>query len=289
MRKKIRAVIMVLLAILLAVSVVMMVRSRVESHNQIAATDEAIKLAGVPDLDAIAMPTAAPSPETSAGPSDAPRASAEPSGVSIPSLTPEERENAYIDALGAIRIDALQTVNKDVTGWLVIPGTRVSYPMVRGADNEYYLNHNWKREKNAAGAVFVDSRIDDPLNGFNTIIYGHNMNDGQMFAALKKYKNAEFFEQHPKVYISTGEEVRVYEIFSVREVTVEIYDGSPYTMEFGGDAAKQTFIDDALKNSLIDCGVVPAADDRVITLSTCVAEGKGYKTRWVVQARSAEA
>ena len=45
--------------------------------------------------------------------------------------------------------------------------------------------------------------------------------------------------------------------------------------------------DDAVKNSVIDCGVTPTVDDRIVTLSTCVAEGKGYGTRWVVMAREA--
>lgn len=284
MSKRVRRIITALLTVMLVVSVGMMARTYAESRRQIAATDEAIRLAGLPDFGSIDELIAAQSPAPSDEPSDVPQTSVLPSPMELPSLTPEEREKVYIDALSAINIDALRAVNRDVAGWLVIPGTRVSYPIVRGSDNDYYLNRNWKREKNAAGAVFIDSRIADPLDGFNTIIYGHNMNDGQMFAALKSYKDAEFFAEHPKVYISTGEDVRVYEIFSAREASLEIYDGSPYTMEFVGDAAKQALIDDAIKNSVIDCGVVPSVGDRVITLSTCVAEGKGYETRWVVMA-----
>ena len=299
MNRKVRGVIMAVLAVMLVVSVGMMAHTYAQSRGQIAATDEAMRLAGLPDfasLDALFGENGAGDELSDAvEPSDAydasaaPRTSVSPSAVFRPSLTPEEREKVYTDALAAIDIDALREANRDVMGWLVIPGTRLSYPMVRGADNDYYLDHNWKRDKNAAGAVFVDSRVADPLVGFNTIIYGHNMNDGQMFAALKSYKDAEFFAEHPKVYISDGEGVRVYEIFSVREVTLEIYDGSPYTMEFDGDAAKRAVIDDAIKNSVIDCGVTPTVDDRIITLSTCVAEGKGYQTRWVVMAAEADA
>lgn len=297
MNRKVRGIIMAVLAVMLVVSVGMMAHTYAQSHRQTAATDEAMRLAGLPDfrsLDALFggdgagdKPSAAPGLPTANETSAAPQTSVLPSPVSVPSLTPEEREKVYTDALTAINIDALREVNRDVVGWLVIPGTKVSYPMVRGADNDYYLDHNWKRDRNAAGAVFIDSRITDPLGGFNTIIYGHNMNDGQMFAALKSYKSAEFFAEHPKVYLSDGEDVRVYEIFSVREVTLELYDGSPYTTEFDGGADKQALIDDAIKNSVIDCGVTPTVDDRIITLSTCVAEGKGYQTRWIVQAREA--
>lgn len=299
MNRKVRGIIMAVLAVMLVVSVGMMAHTYAQSQRQTAATDEAMRLAGLPDfrsLDALFVgdgagdkPSAAPEQPTANETFAAPQASVSPSAVSIPSLTPEEREKVYTDALAAIDIDALREVNRDVVGWLVIPGTKVSYPMVRGADNDYYLSRNWKRDKNPAGAVFIDSRITDPLGGFNTIIYGHNMNDGQMFAALKNYKSAEFFAEHPKVYLSTDEGVAVYEIFSAREVTLELYDGSPYTTEFDGGAAKQALIDDAIKNSVIDCGVTPSVDDRIITLSTCVAEGKGYGTRWVIMAVEADA
>lgn len=297
MSKRVRRIITAVLAVMFVVSVGMMAHTYAQSQRQLAATDEAMRLAGLPDFgaegwaaDELFGLSASDAPEgekpsTSHGASDAPQTSALPSPASVHSLTPEAREKVYTDALAAIDIDALRAVNRDVVGWLVIPGTRLSYPMVLGADNEYYLDHNWKRDRNAAGAVFVDSRITDPLGGFNTIIYGHNMNDGQMFAALKSYRDAAFLVEHPKVYLSDGESVRVYEIFSAREASVGEYYGSPYTTEFEDDASRRALIDDAIENSVIDCGVTPTADDRIITLSTCVAEGKGYQTRWVIQAR----
>lgn len=299
MSKRVRRIITAVLAVMFVVSVGMMAHTYAQSQRQLAATDEAMRLAGLPDFGTedwaadepfglSASDAEGEKPTTSHEASDAPQTSVLPSPASVPSLAPEAREKVYTDALAAIDIDALRAVNRDVVGWLVIPGTRVSYPMVLGADNEYYLDHNWKRDRNAAGAVFVDSRIADPLGGFNTIIYGHNMNDGQMFAALKSYRDAAFLAEHPKVYLSDGESVRVYEIFSAREASVGAYDGSPYTTEFEDDASRRALIDDAIENSVIDCGVTPTVDDRIITLSTCVAEGKGYQTRWVIQAREAE-
>ncbi|MFR0925048.1 MAG: hypothetical protein ACLSGI_10835 [Butyricicoccaceae bacterium] len=38
-------------------------------------------------------------------------------------------------------LPALQQVNSDVIGWIAIPGTEISYPLVQGADNDYYLTH----------------------------------------------------------------------------------------------------------------------------------------------------
>ena len=35
----------------------------------------------------------------------------------------------------------------------------------------------------------------------NTIIYGHNMKNGSMFANIKKFTDQDYFNNHPEVYI----------------------------------------------------------------------------------------
>ena len=60
-------------------------------------------------------------------------------------------------------------------------------------------------------------------------------------------------------------------------------DGETYRLGFGGDSAKQAFLDYCVGQSVIDTGVTPQVWDRIITLSTCT--GRGHETRWVVQAR----
>ena len=47
--------------------------------------------------------------------------------------------------LADINLEALQEVNQDVLGWIALPGTRLSYPIVQGEDNNEYLYHNWKK------------------------------------------------------------------------------------------------------------------------------------------------
>ena len=112
-----------------------------------------------------------------------------------PSATPSPAEDApgtgtREDAPSGMDLSPLQEVNADVVGWTAIPGV-LSYPLLQGGDNAYYLTHAWNGEENAAGAVFLDCRADACLGDFNTLIYGHRMRNGTMFGSLKHYKDAE--------------------------------------------------------------------------------------------------
>ena len=57
----------------------------------------------------------------------------------------EEKQNPLpkvsVDNLKQLDIDALQKVNKEVMGWIIIPRAGISYPLMDGDDNSYYLNH----------------------------------------------------------------------------------------------------------------------------------------------------
>ncbi|MCI7713584.1 MAG: class B sortase, partial [Clostridiales bacterium] len=170
-------------------------------------------------------------------------------------------------------------VNSDVLGWILIPGTAVSYPVVQGTDNDYYLNHTWKKWTSVVGSIFLECHNSRDLSDFNTIIYGHRMNNGSMFASLKNYKKQSWWSDHPCVYITDDSGSHKYEIFAAYEVSTE---GETYRLGFGSDREKQAFIDYCLAQSVIDTGVVPRTYDRILTLSTCT--GQGHATRWVVQA-----
>lgn len=68
------------------------------------------------------------------------------------------------DAPAGMNLSPLREVNADVVGWIEIPGV-LSYPLLQGEDNAYYLSHAWNGEENAAGAIFLDCRADADLNG----------------------------------------------------------------------------------------------------------------------------
>ena len=184
----------------------------------------------------------------------------------------------YADELSRMDFSALREINSDVFGWILIPNTKVSYPLVQGTDNDYYLAHTWRQTKSDVGSIFMEQHCSKDLSDFNTIIYGHRMKNGSMFGSLKNYSNSTYLKQHPVIYITDENGVHAYEIFSVYEANV-----SDLTYRIGSfsDAEKREYINWCLAQSIVDCGVIPTVSDRIITLSTCT--GRGYETRWVVQ------
>ena len=186
----------------------------------------------------------------------------------------------HYDAMREINLTALREVNPDVVGWIRIPDTQIDYPLMQGEDNQYYLERTWKGEPNAAGSIFLEQHCSADLSDFNTIVYGHRMKNGSMFAALKYYNDEAYWKEHPYVYILDDAGVHRYEVFSAYEASVK---GTTYRLAIEEDEVKQKFIDDCSGWSVIETGVEPTICDRMLTLSTCT--GQGYETRWVVQAR----
>ena len=103
----------------------------------------------------------------------------------------------------AIDFGALAAVNGDLAGWLRIEETAVDYPLVQGADNDHYLNHLFDGTANKSGAIFIDSRNDRNFEDQNTLIYGHHMRDGSMFASLVNYKEQAYYDEYPVMLLFT--------------------------------------------------------------------------------------
>ena len=233
---------------------------------------QAEELAGLPDLSDLP-------------PVDVTDGSGEASGSAGADGTEEAPEEVpvwqdpYAQALKDMDFSALRQQNPDVLGWILIPGTRVSYPVVQGTDNSYYLDHTWRGGKNSVGAIFMECRNSSDLSDFNTIIYGHRMNNRSMFGTLSQYKSRSYWQAHPYVYLTDDSGTHRYEIFAAGEVSV---DSDVYRLGLRSDSSRQSFLDSCLALSALNTGVTPHTYDKVLTLSTCT--GNGHATRWVVQA-----
>ncbi len=166
--------------------------------------------------------------------------------------------------------DNLLAMNGDFKGWLTVPGTEVNYPLVQTTDNEYYLHHNFKKEYNDGGAIFIASENSSPLNDENTIIHGHHMRDGSMFASLGKYKDENFLKENNKIYVSTRDNVYEYEIFSVYVITANL---NPYKINFAEKDEYLSYLKELKSNSLFNVDLEEfTPEDKIITLSTCTYE-----------------
>lgn len=184
-----------------------------------------------------------------------------------------------IENLKHLDLEALRKVNKDVMGWIIIPGAGISYPLMDGDDNSYYLNRTWDKEWNTMGSIFLEAECSSKLSDFNTIIYGHNMRNTTMFSNLKKYVKKSYWSAAPYVYLATEKGVYRYDIFAAYEVEV---DGHVFWLDIEDEQLKQMFIDRSLEMSEINTGIVPTTSDKILSLSTCT--GNGHEKRMVVQA-----
>lgn len=174
--------------------------------------------------------------------------------------------------------EGLKEMYEEAEGWILFPDTTISYPVVQGKDNEYYLNHMIDGNVNSAGTLFVEMHNQKGFADQNTIIYGHNMKNGSMFGQLKKYGKEEYYKDHPFFYLYAKDGVWKYEIFSARVVDAA---GSSYTIGFGSDKEYQAYIDQAVRRSMYDTGTVVNTSDRIVTLSTCTGRDSD---RLIVQA-----
>lgn len=176
----------------------------------------------------------------------------------------------------------LDKVNPDIVGWLRLRAVDISYPLVQGEDNDYYLHKTFEREDNIAGCLFLNYENEPDFTDTNTVVYGHNMKNGSMFGKLKQFKEDGVFDRSKYFWIFTKDLIYEYRIFSAMEVNKT---GLTYQTWFRGDEY-QEFLDTALKNSVVDNSDVEVTlDDRVVTLSTCTGNDA---TRFVVIGKLAQ-
>lgn len=283
MEKKIKGVLLGVLIVVFFFSGGTLLYRQVQRARNAQAQQQALELVEISEPDVpLAEPNLPPEfvpqfpdvmPEISPEPLPEPQPTAEPSQE--PRFIDE-----YAKGLLDVELERLQTENEDVIGWIEIPDTPISYPLLQGEDNQYYLNHNWKKEYNAGGSIFMEAKNRPDFENFNTLLYGHRMSDSSMFNSLRHYIDAEYAAQHPRIYIVTKEVVRVYEVFAAMKVTVT---DPVYWLITDQTKYMQKMIDFCIENSEIESKLIPSVDNRFLTLSTCTGLNVS-DDRWVVVA-----
>ena len=98
--------------------------------------------------------------------------------------------------------EGLLNINKDIVGWLYIPDNDViNFPIVKGSNNSYYLNHDYTKKWNGDGAAFVDYK--NNKYSLSKVIYGHNMSLSStkpIFTTIVNWKDEEYFNSHRTLY-----------------------------------------------------------------------------------------
>ena len=170
---------------------------------------------------------------------------------------------------GEIDFDALRKINPDIVGWLYYESTNINYPIVQGKDNDYYLHISFDGTWTLGGTLFADAITEEPFNQFNTIVYGHHMQDHTMFGDIKELKDPEYCKEHPQFELITPEGKYHLKICAFVH---QPSDSAIYTTNFHDEEGKQEYINLIKSLATYITTEEMTDEDRLVILSTCAYE-----------------
>lgn len=183
-----------------------------------------------------------------------------------------------------IDFDKLKATNSDVYAWIKIPDTNIDYAVVQsgpGQSDLFYLDHNIDKQYEFAGMIFSQKQnaldFKDPV----TVLYGHDMKNGSMFADLHNFEDKEFFDEHDTMFVYTPGHILTYTI-----VSAYVYDDRHIMNSF--DFSKKKELKEYISSltsprsivSNVRDGVSVTVKDKILTLSTCTSNNS---QRYLVQ------
>lgn len=272
-RSKLRVVLIVLIAVILAGAAGFSAYKLIGIYSEYHESEVAYR--SINDQFVIAPRT--PNPNATDSVPLAPGGSSGPAQP-VPSFDPSDPNATFDPELWAeagcapigVDFEKLQAVNEECVGWIYIPDTNVSFPVMRAKNNSKYLNRLLDGTRNSAGSIFMDCRCNPDLSDRNVILYGHNMHSGEMFSQLRYYRGKEFFFEHQIGYYLTPD--ADYEITFVVCKTVNA-TGTTYSL-FEDDEALISYLKGARKHAHVTAEFEPEDAERIFTLSTCTNGGE---------------
>lgn len=178
----------------------------------------------------------------------------------------------------------LSSINEEYAAWLLIPDTKVNYPVVYPENNEAYLTETFDGKKKSCGCLFFDA-YKEPLSGRNTIIHGHNMKSGDIFGELKKFLSKDYAEQHPFLYLHRRGKWTEYQLLSVYIVSND--DNTPYETDFKNEDEYKAYLK-AIKSKTIFKTSAESEDEDLLTLSTCHGKEEKLILQFVIEKEGAK-
>ncbi len=225
-------------------------------------------------------------------------------GMSATSSTPAKDEPEIINTTPVVNtplkvnFDKLIEKNPDTKAWIKITGTGVNNVVVQGEDNDYYLKHDFNGNESPSGTVYSSYLNTWDGNDDNTILFGHNMFNGEFFSYLVNYlpndtsrEPIAFYKVHPTIMMATpdgGSET--YKIFAGMLINTQPEYGEVFNFvnktRFATVDDFNRFILDVMDRSWFFTDVDITYGDELLTLSTCCWPlGRKIDTRWVMLAR----
>lgn len=203
-------------------------------------------------------------------------------GASNPSV--EDMTSPSINVSKAdnpIDFTSLRKQNSDIYSWIYIPNTNINYPVLQShIDDNLYLDHDLYQNYSFSGSIYSQICNKRDYSDRVTVLYGHNMANGSMFATLHRFYDSEFFNKNKYIYVYTPDRKLTYEIVSAFE-----YDDRHImnSFDFSDDEVFSDYLD-MIENphsvSVNKRDIQLTTNDKILVLSTCLDSGDG---RYLVQ------
>ena len=190
----------------------------------------------------------------------------------INDINSSDNSDVNVTLQNPINFGDLQENNGDLYSWIYVPNTSVDYPVAQNADDDsFYLHRGTDKSYYFAGTIYTESAYNSTdYNDRNTVLYGHNMLDGSMFATLHKFEDENFFNENEYFYIYTPDRILTYKIFAAYEVDDRHI---LKTHDFSDDSVWSDYLNE-ISNPQSDytCNsrdIELSLDSKIVTLSTC--------------------
>ena len=190
---------------------------------------------------------------------------AEP-GHSEPDNTPTEQPDDIDSWVPFVNFEALNALFPGVVGWIRLNGTPIDYLIMQYTDNDFFLTRLPDGTSHRNGSIFLDYRNNSDFSDKSILIYGHETRAGDMFGVLKNYRNQEFYNANPYIYLYTPEKDYIIEVFA-GNVVHSVRDHPP--LHFNNDEEFLNYISRLKRTSVFTTDVEVSADDRIVSLVTC--------------------
>ena len=188
----------------------------------------------------------------------------EPTQEQIDALPEQAQEEAAVP----------YATNSDFVGSITVPNTVIHYAVVQTTDNDKYLHTSFYGAYSRLGTVFADYRCQITPEGMsdNTILYGHNANNGSFFHELTNYTSASYAQSHSTVEFDTIYQDQTYVVIGAfladpNATGADVFDYQNY-IDFS-QRDFNTFKEQITQRSYFHPSVEWDETDHYLTLSTC--------------------
>ncbi len=190
------------------------------------------------------------------------------SGGSASSPSPSDEVQDINTPPISVDFSKLKKINGDIVAWIYCEDTPINYPIVKtdsADDYEVYLKTSVDGQKSVSGSIFLDYRNSPDFLDFNTVIYGHSMKNGTMFAYLLRFDDQEYYENHKYMWLFTESTTYRIDLICGSEVkaTAEDYIIYEDVNQFN------SYLERSLAKSRFNANTDLSKIGNIVTLSTC--------------------